>query len=312
MRARVRAIVGARMVTRGAPTLVVTLLVAAAWPQVGAWLVPTAILWVFVESSFIALRERRRLRLALLEAGAEGRGLADMLLAWNEAAESGKSQTRMGAWLGEFLGREFDALPKGAERSWTRRGIGAARYFVPVAVALLLFWWLRPEVAMPWFGMGGASLAQGEGGRRGEDPGGGGSSIGAPSSQQGAPPTESPPPESGEPEREPDGPEPPTEPPAPFLDVPAQAQVVVPEFTRDGPTRRALAQQATVGSEAGGGAAPARQTSTGSGDQERSDPQAARERFERAAEKALQSRRVPERERPIVKSFFDALRGADK
>ncbi len=311
MRARVRAIVGARVVTRGVPALVAVFLVAAAWPSVGAPIVVIAIATIAGDAVMIACRERRRLRLALLEAGAEGRGLADMLLAWNEAMESGRSQTKMGAWLADYLGREFASLPVGVERSWVRKGIGAVRYLVPVAVAMLLFWWLRPDVAMPWFGLGGGAVEQAQNGGQGNGAGEASLGNGQPVPHPGEPPTSSPPP-SQQPDRPPEGPVPQQPSPAPFLDVPPSAQIVVPEFTRDGPTRRAMAHQAMVGVEQGGGAAASRRASGGAGDQELATPQAARERFLRAAEKALQSRRVPERDRAIVKSFFDELSGTDK
>lgn len=308
--ARTRALLGRRFASAGAPALVVALLVAALWPGGGPWVVAVVALGIAGDASFAALRERRRLRIALLEAGAEGRGLADMLLAWDEAIERGQSSSRMGSWLAEFLGSEVSKLPDGTERAWARRGLGAARYLVPVAVALLLFWWLRPDVSMPWFGMGGGAAQQSGaygGGDGGDDGAGGALQPAKPSPPQGAPPE----PQRAEPDRPPEGPKPPEQPPAPFLDLPAQAQVVVPEFTRDGPTRRAMAQQALVGVGEGGGAAR-QQQQVGAGDQQISSPEASRERFERAAEKALQSRRVPERERAIVRSFFEALRGADK
>jgi hypothetical protein len=94
------------------------------------------------------------------------------------------------------------------------------------------------------------------------------------------------------------------------VDLPAEAAVVVPEFTRDGPTRRAMAQQALTGAEEGPGAAP-RASASGAGPLTAIDAPKP-EDFERAKEKALQSRRIPERERAMVRSFFDALRGSDK
>lgn len=309
MRARVRAVVGSRFVRRGAPLLVVALTLAAAWPWMGKVAVTGVGLWIACDVGLVALGERRRLRRALLEVGSEGRQLADMLLAWGEAVESGQSGTRMGSWLADVLGGELAALPVGAERAWVRRGLGTARYLVPVAVALWMFWWMRPETAMPWFGIGGGGMARSGGVGPGDEGPGGSAGPAAIAAHPTQPPEAV---DAEAEEREPEGPQPPDPQAAPFLDIPAQAQVVVPEFTRDGPTRRAMAQQALVGIGEEGGAPQRRASQSRAGDQDPASAPPNRERFERAAEKALQSRHVPERERAIVKSFFDALRGADK
>lgn len=309
MRARVRAVVGNRFVRRGAPLLVVALALAVAWPSMGALSVSAALLWIGCDLALVSLGERRRLRRALLEVGAEGRKLADMLLAWGEAVENGQSSTRMGSWLADVLGGELAALPAGVERAWVRRGLGAARYLVPVAVALLLFWWLRPDAAMPWFGMGGGGKSPTSGMGQGDEGAGDGANAAPVATNPSQPPEAV---DADDQEREPEGPQPPDPQAAPFLDIPAQAQVVVPEFTRDGPTRRAMARQALVGIGEDGGSQQRRTSRSGAGEQDLDSPKANRERFDRAAEKALQSRHVPERERAIVKSFFDALRGADK
>jgi hypothetical protein len=313
LRHRMRWVVGRRLALRGAPCVAGSVALAVIWPSVGHWFVAVVAIAIAIDVGVAAIRERLRLRSALLEAGAQGRGLADMLLAWSETVEEGRSDARMRSWLGDFLGREVAALPAGAESTWTQRGLGAVRYLVPLVVAMLLFWWLRPEVSMPWFGLGGQPAAQGGGGAKDTDGGANGGGAGSPRQSPASPSSPVDTPEPEDPSREAEGPQPQPEPPAPFLDVSVDAQVVVPEFTRDGPTRKALAQQAQVGvEEVGGAAAAGRSSRESAGGQDVEAQEASDERFRRAAERALQDRRVPERERPIVRSFFESLRGSDK
>jgi hypothetical protein len=71
-----------------------------------------------------------------------------------------------------------------------------------------------------------------------------------------------------------------------------------------------MAMQASV---AAGGAAETQGSASGQGGGGSDEAsRTKKEEFERAQERALQSRRVPERERAIVRSFFEALRGASK
>ena len=307
-RARLQARLAAAFVVRGLPVLCVAFALATVWPKFGLVCVVAASVLVGIELLTVAVRERRALRRALLELGGGGQAMGDLLLAWQESA-AGAGEPAMRAWLGDLLARKVDALPRDAERSWVAVGLGPARYLVPAAVALMLLWWMRPSTPMPWFGLG----AQAQSGPSGAGGGGqSGQGDGEPDEPQDAPrdqgtsqkQEETPPPEEPQ---EPFGPEPA---PAPFVDLPAEAAVVVPEFTRDGPTRRAMAQQALTGADEGPGAAP-RASASGAGPLTAIDAPKP-EDFERAKEKALQSRRIPERERAMVRSFFDALRGSDK
>lgn len=307
-RARLRARLAKAFVVRGLPAACVSLLLATLWPAIGVACIVVASSFVGFALLEVAVRERRALRQALLELGGGGQAMGDLLLAWQESAgRTGSPEMR--AWLGSLLAQKVEALPRDVERSWVAVALGPVRYLVPVAVVLLLLWWMRPATPMPWFGLG----AQSQSGSSGM--GGGGSSGGGsgerdqpqdtPREQGGAQQQEPPPPDEEPPQ--PIGPEPA---PAPFVDLPADMAVVVPEFTRDGPTRRALAQQALTGAEEGPGAAP-RTSASGGGERSMVDAPKP-EDFERAKEKALQSRRIPERERAMVRSFFDALRSSDK
>jgi hypothetical protein len=308
-------------VKRGLPLLCFAFVVSIALPVVAFGCLLCASSIAAVELLVVFLRERRAMRSALLELHAAGQPMGDLLLAWQES-RGRDAQSDMAAWLSDLLAREVAELEPGIERRWLRRGLGASRYLVPVAVALALMWAMRPSVAMPWFGMGGGAASssgagggdgQGGGGSNSQSQGGGGSDAQDPKDAPTQPRTDSPPEDPEEPQpHEPQEQETqaPPQPPAPFLDLPANAEVVVPELTRDGETRRAMAMQASV---AAGGAAESQRVSSaqgGSGSDEAS--QTKQEAFERAQERALQSRRVPERERAIVRSFFEALRGASK
>ncbi len=306
---------------RGLPLVCFAFAVSIAIPVVAFGCLVCASGIAAAELLFVFLRERRAMRSALLELQASGQPMGDLLLAWQESRGLG-AQSDMAAWLSDMLAREVAGLEPGIERRWLRRGLGASRYLVPVAVVLALMWAMRPSVAMPWFGMGGGAASssgggggdgEGGGGANSQSQGGGGTDAQDPQDAQSQPRTDAPPNEPEEPQpREPQEQETqaPPQPPAPFLDLPANAEVVVPELTRDGETRRAMAMQASV---AAGGSAQTQGAASGQGgggSEEAS--QAKQEEFERAQERALQSRRVPERERAIVRSFFEALRGASK
>ena len=307
-RARLRARLASAFVVRGLPALCVSLLIATVWPKVGIACIVVASVFVLVALLEVAVRERRALRRALLELGGGGQAMGDLLLAWQESSD-GAASPAMRAWLGNLLAQKVEALPRDVERSWVSVGLGPVRYLVPVAVVLLLLWWMRPATPMPWFGLGSSAQSGASGAGGGGSSGGGSGESDRPQDapdEQGATQQAEEPPPAEEPPQ-PIGPEPA---PAPFVDLPADVAVVVPEFTRDGPTRRALAQQALTGADEGPGAAP-RLSASGAGERSAIDAPKP-EDFERAKEKALQSRRIPERERAMVRSFFDALRGSDK
>ncbi len=318
--ARLRSCLAWTFVKRGLPLLCFAFAVSIALPVVAFGCLVCASIIAAAELLFVFLRERRAMRSALLELHASGQPMGDLLLAWQESRGLG-AQSDMAAWLSDMLAREVAGLEPGIERRWLRRGLGASRYLAPVAVALALMWVMRPSVAMPWFGMGGGTAASGGGGGGGAggggsnspSQGGGGTDAQDPQDAQAQPRDDAPPNEPEEPQpREPQEQETqaPPQPPAPFLDLPANAEVVVPELTRDGETRRAMAMQASV---AAGGAAETQGSASGQGGGGSDEAsRTKKEEFERAQERALQSRRVPERERAIVRSFFEALRGASK
>ena len=316
--ARLRSCLAWAFVKRGLPLLCFAFAVSIVFPMIAFGCLVCASGIAAVELLFVFVRERRAMRSALLELHASGQPMGDLLLAWQESRGRG-AQSDMAAWLSDMLAREVASLEPGIERRWLRRGLGASRYLAPVVVALALMWAMRPSIAMPWFGMGGG-VGTSSGAGSGDGPGDGGSSSqsqgGGGDGAQDAPTQ----PRSDAPPSQPEEPQPsepqdqetqaPPAPPAPFLDLPANAEVVVPELTRDGETRRAMAMQASVGA---GGSAQTQGAASGQGGGIRDEAAPTKqEEFERAEERALQSRRVPERERAIVRSFFEALRGASK
>lgn len=319
--ARLRSCLAWTFVKRGLPLLCFAFAVSIVVPMVAFGCLVCASGIAAAELLFVFFRERRAMRSALLDLHASGQPMGDLLLAWQESHGRG-AQSDMAAWLSDLLAREVAGLEPGIERRWLRRGLGASRYLAPVAVALALMWAMRPSVAMPWFGMGGGSASssgagggdgQGGSGSNSESQGGGETDAQDPQEAPTQPRADAPPNQPEEPQpSEPQEQETqaPPQPPAPFLDLPANAEVVVPELTRDGETRRAMAMQASV---AAGGAAETQGASSGQGGGGSDEASRTKqEEFERAQERALQSRRVPERERAIVRSFFEALRGASK
>ena len=92
----------------------------------------------------------------------------------------------------------------------------------------------------------------------------------------------------------------------PLVEAPVDQRFVLPDFIGDGPTRRQRMHVAELEQQQPGGAArpQARQQAAGSRPRR---PRPTSAEFERAAERAMRSRYVPERERAIVRRFFDAL-----
>lgn len=267
---------------------------------------------VFTVAAVLAVRhERHFVRSALLALHGRGVALADGVLAFWEAQADGRADSAMGQWLRTDLAAAVAALPATRERDWLAPRLGRWRYAVAIAVALLLFFALLPDFDLdtpglkgprsaPWFAslvpkpkpvsqpVPGVAVANGKGGS-GQNP------PPSPSDED-----ESKPPGEGEEQKPPEA-------PAPYLDLPTRTEVLVPDLVRDGPTRRALAQSALTGNEEEGGAAPPTARPSGGNGDVSALPQPTREEFQRAKERALMDRRVPARERAIVRLFFSLL-----
>ncbi|MEQ1633447.1 MAG: hypothetical protein ABL997_13805 [Planctomycetota bacterium] len=306
--ARLRSHLQVAFVSSFVPLLCVVLLIALGAETAAIWIGGLAAVAVAIVLGSVLVRERRSLRRALLELRMKGQPIGDLLLAWDEVERRGADGSSMAQWLRSDLAAVVAALPKHTEARWLAPRLGSVRYAVPLAVALLLLYWLRPQFDLPIFGLAGAPPPPPPVASRPSD----GNSPTANDSSEPQPGED--PPREEAPTKEPSpppapeqGPPPEPEAPAPFLDLPAKAEVVVPEFTRDGPTRKALAERALTGGGEGGTALPPPPTSSSGGDGSRRAPPLDREEFRRAEERALQSRRVPERERAMVRTFFRLL-----
>lgn len=298
--ARLWATLAERCLRVALPGAVVLLLLAMGFPTAAAWAALGLTLWLGAVALQVARRQRQARRAAVLAWRRLGVAQADLLLAWEEADARGGGGQPMVRWLSEDLSRYVASLPAAALPRFSPARLGRLRYLVPLCMGLLLALLLQPE-----FGYWPAGV-QSSGGAAGVGGGGAGGDGG----QGGASPPD---PES------PPKPRVEEQPPAPMPDAGVDRSVVAPEFVGDGPSRRALAERALVGmgdqsdpagAQAGADAA-ASQTSGGVGadgsslalPSERLSP----EDFARAEERARASRRIPPRERAVVREFFRRL-----
>lgn len=241
--------------------------------------------------------------------------VGDELATWLE--RRGKAARGMTAWLEADVRAKLPRLPSRAVAAVGRRRLGGLLWAVPLALLLLLAWFVADLLAPPWQGVlggNGAGASSGAGGAGGKGSGGQGEADGAEQPQprdaapsprpDGAAPPPPPPAANDQPESD----APPAE-PAPLLELPPQQRFVVPDFVGDGPTRRARMRAVEV--EQGAPAAP---TPRGASPEELSQqlPPPRPETFVRAAEQAQAARHVPPAERPFVRRYFDKLQQAGK
>lgn len=306
-----------------------TLLVLVPLAIVAAWLLPThrlinATIVVFaalVAATVAGLRARAVADAALLRVR-DGSGVAGLDLVGDELATWLEWQPReaggaMVGWLGRAVEAQLPSLPASALQAVGRRPFGRLLYLLPVALLLLLAWWLLEWFQPPWVGaLGGRRqpepppAASGPGQNQGSSspsPSGGDPSASTqkrPDRSSGASP---PPPPSPKPEPEPP---PKPEPPAPLIDLPGNQHFVLPEHIDDGPTRKMRMHAAELPEPEAGNAAPPPPTATAGTGQVPPPPPPSRETFERAAEQAQRSRHVPAEEQPMVRRFFELLQKA--
>ena len=234
--------------------------------------------------------------------------LGDELATWLELRDR-RGSSAMVDWLGREVAKQLpDLLPVVGQAA--RRPLGRWLWLLPLAILLLLAWLLSAWLSPPWRGLFGGGLgppppAVGESSEQ-SGPGGGGPSR-RPEDPQPEPRTQSRPPTAPPPtERPADQPDAVPEPPAPLLDLPSQQRFLIPEFVGDGPTKRVRMHAAEVEQGAPNGV-------TGRSDGATQPPPVPpAQRFERAAEQALQSRHVPPAEQAMVRRFFEALRESGK
>jgi len=265
-------------------------------------------------AALFAFRRGRRVRaeelLADLEVEAARAGrLRDEFATWLERDRDGGLEAPMAQWLTADLAVALAELPPPALRALGRRRLGRVRYLLPLGLILLLAWLLLQLWPPPFPGLlGGGSGGRGSGG----DSGAGTSAKAPPAPGKSDPPPQQPIPPPPPPPPQPEPPPVQPEPPAPLLDLPEAQSFVVPQFTGDGDTRKALAQRALV--EEGGGVSPPPAGAQQGGDQSQptGDPAATHATFARAAEQALRSHHVPPAEQQIVRRFFELLQQEHK
>lgn len=286
------------------------LLLAWLWPAARAGIAGAVAGFAGLAATIAAWPRRQPARLGLGAVDATGpsaiAAFDDELATWLEGRTA--PRTPMRDWLLRHAVAQLPAVRPVAAAA-VRPRLGRSAWLLPVVLVLLLAWLLSAWLVPPWSGLlgGGQDRPEPAGGGSGDDSGAGGSraSAGARDPVPGAPSPIAPP--APAPQPEPPSPAGPSEPPAPLLDLPAQQQFVVPDFVGDGPTTRArmhVAEVQPVGGVEARAAAP-----RGDGEAVAPPPPAA-EQFERAAERALQSRHVPPAERAMVRRFFAALRQA--
>lgn len=240
--------------------------------------------------------------------------VGDELATWLEGRGAGARG--MTAWLEADVRAKLPQLPPRAVAAVGRRRLGGVLWALPLALLVVIAWFVADLLAPPWQGvLGGSGASAGAGG------GGGGNGADGQGQSDGA---EQPEPRDASPQPRADGSVPPPPPssshqdeppsptpsePAPLLELPPQQRFVVPDFVGDGPTRRARVRAAEV--EQGAPTAPTpRSASAEELSQQLPPPRP--ETFQRAAEAAQAARHVPQAERPFVRRYFDRLQQAGK
>lgn len=240
-----------------------------------------------------------RARLPVASTDAE-LALADRLPTWAELSDA-RGKDAVVDWLGTDLATRVAVLDGERVRAAVPLRLGRLRFFVPLAIVLLMLQLFSP-LAIP----GASGVLLGDGGeRRGDSSARGGGRDRQDSGSRGKQPKRSPPesrpdPGASKPHAESQDSAPSTLPIVPMM---PHDEIVVPELVREGPSRKALAPLAEleIGPEAAGGAAAGE--SGALPERALRDPDA----YRRAAERALARRQIPETERAFVRRYFDEL-----
>ena len=310
-----------------------TLLVAWARPDLGwaAAAAASSVLAPIVAAATVRAWWRSRALLPALRArlrqGGAMSALGDELTTWLELDAAGASVDGRGArrgmlgWLERDVFERLQPRRTQALRAAALPRLGRWRWLAIALLLLLVAWLLSPWLQPPWSGaLGGASTPAAAPQPGEEEPDDGDAEPDDElRGQSGDGPDDEPAEPRDEPGTEPvpvggadeEAPPEPTEEPPPLVDRPADRRFVLPDFIGDGPTRRQRMRAAELEQPAPGGA-PRAQAARAAGDASSPPPPPQRDAFERAAEKALRSRHVPERERAIVRRFFDALQQKGK
>ena len=255
-----------------------------------------------------ALRAVRRSRARVAATDRELR-LQDRLLTYLGLGER-EHATAMADWLERDLDDRLRSVPpqRAAGVGW--RPLGPVRYLIPILIVILLVRLFAPALP-PIKPRGPQANAPNSGAPPQPDDGDREDQDQQPDNEdsqpdeQPAPQDQPPPPGQGPvpPPAPPEGEDSEGRPPRPLIDGLEEEQAfVVPDFIGDGESRRSKAHVAVIPQGSGGGAD---KTAGGAaGGRDRDEPE---RDFEKARERALHARRVPEHERPFVKRYFEAL-----
>lgn len=279
----------ATVVAHGLVAALVCLACEVFVPSLRVWVFAAAAAWLALAGTTAALRARLPAHQIDRELG-----LRDRLTTWLGLRERERQADGFPLWLQRDLEAALEGVPAPRRRAPILPRLGPIRYLVPVLVFLLLLRWLAPPA---WPGLGGGGGGASGSGLGGEVAQGGGAAAQADRSPR---PEPRPPQTESRPEpREQD-------PPPPLLQLPVRDEFVVPRFVGDGETRRALAQRALLEQAEPRAPQPAERRTRPEPGPEPSAVDPARE-YQKAYERALASRHVPERERGFVRRYFAAL-----
>lgn len=291
------------------------------WPESIGWALVVGGALLLARVGWVALRHQlwlplpSRGRFPLLPVD-RGLGLGDRLATWHTLRET----EPMGAWLEEDLARDLEAVADEDIRGLWGRRLKRLLRWVPLILLLLLL-----KLFAPWLpgirDRGGVAPAVteetsekggGDADRDSEDPEPGtAEERGDP--EQGPDEGERPRPPQPQQEQPLENSDNPGEPPLWTMPPPPedpideslgrQEEFVVPDFVGEGESRTEKVRQAMLEQ----GVAPPPAGSRGAGGLP-DDPEARARELERAAENAVRSRHVPEREREFVRRWFDRVR----
>lgn len=283
---------------------VVLCLVDLLVPGLIGWALLAVVLWLVAVCVWTAARVRLPLRQADRVLGLRDRLLTYLGLQRTRSARS----PAFAAWLEQDLEHRLAAIPDADTAGLWRRPLGNLRYLVPLLLLLLLLREFAPFPTRP--GDRGPTLStnsQAGGGDASPDEGAGNQdNDSAPPDQPTPSPRalpDTPPPPPPAPEPSPEEPELAAAPSLEF-EVDVVDRFVIPHYIGEGETRKQMTKLALLGAGDGGGESPRPPTETAP--QAPPPPRDVTE-YQKAYERALRSRHVPARERPFVRTYFEAL-----
>lgn len=299
-----------------------------AWPSIHPEALFIGLLWLGAVLVWHLLNPGLSLR------SADGTlGLQDRLTTWwSRRSQSADDATR---WLEEDLCSALEDLPKDKHGRLWRRPMRRLLWVLPL---LLLVWWIGP-IGQRFFMASPTGVTEhadrgphaNEGnvadkkgtpdpnrkGDRGKkrkkpDPSKPGKKPDGKSKESKKPPPEKPVPNKPDEKPDPKGQKgQQNRPPRPILPIPGAEEFVVPDFIGEGDGKKQKTRVAVIEEpETGGPGTGAKPETKGTkGDAKKPPPSKQTREYERAAEEALRSRHVPERERDFVKRYFRELLG---